>query len=101
MATVSATGTGTATETGPGSIAPHYKQGGFIDYSIDIDTGIRMDPVSSTSGGGDGDGQDVNKETSLKGKERETSHERDDGSDSDDQKYVHFKPTSTRRQKMD
>jgi hypothetical protein len=64
MATASATDTG----TGPGSIAPHYKQGGFIDYSIDI--GIGMDdpipvPVPSTSGGGDG--QDVNKETSLKG----------------------------------
>jgi hypothetical protein len=88
MATASATGTG----TGPGSIAPHYKQGGFIDYSIDIDTGIRMDPVSSTSGGGDG--PDVNKETSVKGKERETSHERDDGSDSDDQKYVQPKPSS-------
>jgi hypothetical protein len=83
MATASATDTG----TGPGSIAPHYKQGGFIDYSIDIDTGIVMDdPIPSTSGGGDGDGQDVNKETSVKGKERETSHERDDGSDSDDQK---------------
>jgi hypothetical protein len=91
MATVSATGTGTGTETGPGSIAPHYKQVGFIDYSIDIDTGIGMDdPIPSTSGGGDG--PDVNKETSMKGKERETSHERDDGSDSDDQKYVHSKP---------
>jgi hypothetical protein len=93
MATASATGTG----TGPGSIAPHYKQGGFIDYSIDIDTGIRMDdpipvPIPSTSGGGDG--KDVNKETSLKGKEKEVSPERDDGSDSDDQKYVHSKPTS-------
>jgi hypothetical protein len=82
MVTASATGTGTATETGPGSIAPHYKQGGFIDYSIDIGTGMD-NPIPSTSGG---DGQDVNKETSVKGKERETSHERDDGSDSDDQK---------------
>jgi len=90
MATVSATGTGPGSTT----IAPHQqstiesysKQGGFVDYSIDIDISNGMDPVPSTSGGGVD--QDVNKESSVKGKERETSHERDDGSDSDDQKYV-------------
>jgi len=86
MATVSATGT----DTGPGSIAPHYKQGGFVDYSIDIDIGVGMDPVPIPSTSGGGDGQDVNKEKSNKGKEKEISPERDDGSDSDDQKYVHF-----------
>jgi hypothetical protein len=90
MATASATGTGPGFTT----FAPHQqstiesysKQGGFVDCSIDIDISNGMDPVPSTSGGGDG--QDVNKEKSMKGKERELSAERDDGSDSDDQKYV-------------
>ena len=89
MATVSATGTGPGSTT----IAPHpqstiesySKQGGFVDYSIDI--GIGMDDlVSIPSSSRGGDGQDLNKEKSNKGKEREISPDRDDGSDSDDQK---------------
>lgn len=44
------------------------------------------DLVSVPSSSRGGDGQDLNKEKSNKGKEREISPDRDDGSDSDDQK---------------
>jgi hypothetical protein len=102
MASLSATA-GPGTGTGTGTIAPHSLSIGnshnqnFVDYSVPgtgTGGGIyrKMDdrPSTSTSTGGAqrDEGDMSGKKSTIKGKERDLSADRDDGSDSDDQKYV-------------
>ena len=102
MTTIPATASASL-PTGSGSIAPHRKSLGleFIDYSVPGDL-VEMNPVPTPSTSMSGSGGDLDvKEENIKGKNREISVERDEGSDSDDQKWVQHAVHVTDEQKAE